>query len=356
LSLQHVEPKRKIIEPKIFTAINKNKELTKRSKPKILNKSRRKLKIVNMKKTYKLIMALLVAFGFMILNSCTDEATPSPTPPPTTGDAMFWIASDLGVGPITVYCNGSSQTFNSYYSSGAPSCGASGAANFSLNPGTYPFTASAGSSTWSGSITVTAGGCSKMQLTGGGGGGGSSTNGNVMFWTKNSTLGAITVNFNGQVKQITQYQSSGNPSGCGVSGFANYNLAAGTYSYTASSASGVKWAGSVNVPTNNGCFLQELTYSDTGGGGSTTGNLVVWEKNDNGGGTSTITVNGQKGYITSVYPNATLGNPPPCGATGCATFYNLAPGNYTVYHSNALGNSTGQAVVVAGACNSLLFN
>lgn len=198
--------------------------------------------------------------------------------------------------------------------------------------------------------------------TGGGGNtggtGGGSTNGNVMFWTKSSTLGAITINFNGQIKQITQYQSSGSPSGCGVPGFANYNLAAGTYSYTASSVSGVQWSGSVNVPTNGGCFLQELIFSGTGGGGggSTTGNLIVWQKKDNGGGTATITVNGQKGYISSVYPNATQANPPPCGATGCATFYNLAPGNYTVYYSDVLGNSTGQAVVVAGACSSLGFN
>ena len=86
---------------------------------------------------------------------------------------MFWIASDLGLGAITVSCNGSTKTFNSYYTSGAPSCGATGAANFTLNPGTYAYSASAGSVTWNGNITVTTGGCSKLQLTYSGTGGGS---------------------------------------------------------------------------------------------------------------------------------------------------------------------------------------
>ena len=162
-----------------------------------------------------------------------------------------------------------------------------------------------------------------------------------MFWTKNSTLGAITVKFggSGEMKQITQYQTSGNPSGCGVPGFANYNKAAGTYSYTASSASGVQWSGSVNVPTNNGCFLQELAYSGTGGGGgtggtsgTTTGHLTVWSKNA-GAGTITVSCGGQTKYITAKYSSA-----PNCEASGCAIF-NLPYGTYTINASGSNGTS-----------------
>lgn len=94
--------------------------------------------------------------------------TPGGTPGGTTGDesgnAMFWVSSDLGVGYITVSCNGMSQTISSYYDS-APSCGAASCANFGLKPGVYQYTASAETMTWSGSVTVTSGGCSRIQLT-----------------------------------------------------------------------------------------------------------------------------------------------------------------------------------------------
>lgn len=175
--------------------------------------------------------------------------------------------------------------------------------------------------------------------TGGGGTGGGSTNGNVMFWTKNSTIGAITVNFNGQSKQINQYQISGSPSSCGVSGFANYNLTAGSYSYTASSVSGVQWSGSVNVPTNGGCFLQELAYSGSGGGGggggtggSSTGHLTVWSSNTTVG-TITVTCGGQTKYITSKYTSA-----PNCEANGCAVF-DLPFGTYSITATASNGTS-----------------
>ncbi len=304
---------------------------------------------------------LLLLFPLLLLSGCTGEDDE-----PSGGDGLaswgymqFYQATDLGLGTLSVYVNGTLEGQVTGFDADGPSSTDCTITGFSkkFEKGSYSYRVqnASGSKVWQGTIDVpNYGMCVAIKLIDSGGGGGS-TNGNVMFWTKNSTLGAITVNFNGQTKQITQYQISGNPSGCGVSGFANYNIATGTYSYTASSASGVQWSGSVNVPTNNGCFLQELIYSGTGGGGSTTGNLVVWQKKDNGGGTATITVNGKKSYITSVYPNATQSNPPPCGATGCATFYDLAPGNYTVYYSDALGNSTGQAVVVAGGCSSLGF-
>lgn len=309
-------------------------------------------------------LLLLIVTIFFLFSCKKDEATKTDdvgSGGSTNGNVMFWTKNST-LGAITVNFNGQIKQITQYQSSGNPSgCGVSGFANYNLVAGTYSYKASSASGIqWSGTVTVPINnGCFLQELTysgTGGGGGGGSTNGNVMFWTKNSTLGSITVNFNGQIQQITQYQSSGNPSGCGVSGFANFNLAAGAYSYTASSDSGVQWSGSVTVPTNNGCFLQELYYSGTGGGGgSTTGSLIVWQQSDNRGGTATITVNGQKGYITSVYPSATQSNPPPCGAAGCATFYNLAPGNYTVYYSDALGNGTGQVAVVAGACSSFGF-
>lgn len=82
----------------------------------------------------------------------------------TSGNAMIWTQVDHGCGTISVTINGTTQTISSYYSSGAPSCGASGCANFTLNPGTYPVSASCSNSTWNGTVTVTAGGCYRLKL------------------------------------------------------------------------------------------------------------------------------------------------------------------------------------------------
>lgn len=81
-----------------------------------------------------------------------------------TGQGMFWIQSDLGCGNITVTISGVSKTITSYYSS-SPSCGSSGCATYNLSPGTYVYTASCSGYTWGPSnITISSGGCSKMQL------------------------------------------------------------------------------------------------------------------------------------------------------------------------------------------------
>lgn len=82
----------------------------------------------------------------------------------TTGNVMFWKSSDLGCGAITVTLNGQSSSMSGYYPSGTPNCGASYSANFTLPVGTYNFTASCTSYNWSGSVTVSADGCSKMRL------------------------------------------------------------------------------------------------------------------------------------------------------------------------------------------------
>lgn len=82
----------------------------------------------------------------------------------TDGNVLFWVSSDLGCGKITVSINGKSGTISQYYSSGNPNCGDSGNANFTLPVGTYEFTASCSDNIWESTITVTAGGCSKMRL------------------------------------------------------------------------------------------------------------------------------------------------------------------------------------------------
>ena len=82
----------------------------------------------------------------------------------TSGKALFWTSSDLGCGDITVTLSATTGVISSYYNSGTPDCGATGCANYTLPVGTYNFTAKCSTKNWSGSITITANGCSKMRL------------------------------------------------------------------------------------------------------------------------------------------------------------------------------------------------
>jgi hypothetical protein len=81
------------------------------------------------------------------------------------GQVMFWVSSDLGCGFITINIAGISDTIDGYYESGSPSCGATSAATFQLPAGNYNFTASCDGLSWDGSVTVSSGGCFKMELT-----------------------------------------------------------------------------------------------------------------------------------------------------------------------------------------------
>lgn len=254
----------------------------------------------------------------------------------TTGQGMFWIASDLGCGNISVTVNGVTKTITQYYSSGAPACGASGCATFDLPAGTYAFTASCTSKNWNGNITIIAGNCSRSQLTSSGG---IPTTGQGMFWTASDLgCGNINVTVNGVTKTITQFYSSGTPP-CGQVGCATFDLAPGTYNYTAS-CSGKNWSGTINI-TTGGCNRIQLTSS----GGPTPGQLTFWVRSDLGCGPISVTCNGVTRTITQYYS----GGAPNCGATGCATFV-LNPGTYSFTASCSGRNWSGSNTVTASGC------
>jgi major membrane immunogen (membrane-anchored lipoprotein) len=176
----------------------------------------------------------------------------------STGQAVFYATGNFSGGPITVNVNGQSNSFNSYFTA-APSCGASGAATFTLPVGTYNFTASNTNDNWSGTINVSSGGCSKMGLkpgSGGSGGGGGSSSGELMVYTLvNHGNGPITVIVSGTYSgSVTSYYGSA-PS-CGASGCANFTLAPGSYNVSASDA-GSTWNGTA-VVTAGGCYKLSL--------------------------------------------------------------------------------------------------
>lgn len=188
----------------------------------------------------------------------------------TTGQAIFWIQSDFGCGNITVTCGGLNRQITGYYSSGTPDCAGSWGAKFTLDPGTYNFSASCTGKTWSGTITITAGNCSVIQLTNNGGstGGGASV-APVIFWVDSDFgCGPINVTMGGVTKQITAYQSTA-PS-CGAAGFATFDLGYVIAGYTAS-CTGKTWTGTVTTAPGT-CTKIKLTNSGGGGGGTSSCN------------------------------------------------------------------------------------
>ncbi|MEN9915056.1 MAG: hypothetical protein RL528_1823 [Bacteroidota bacterium] len=80
------------------------------------------------------------------------------------GDAIFWQQTGSGYGPTVVSIDGVSSNITSEYLT-SPSCGTSGCAVFNhLETGTYNFTASDGTATWSGTVNITEDGCATKRL------------------------------------------------------------------------------------------------------------------------------------------------------------------------------------------------
>lgn len=80
----------------------------------------------------------------------------------TTGNVTFWN-DQSSVGQIQVYFDGPSANITSNVN--PSSCNTSGCANFTRTPGTYNYSAQATTGeNWSGSATVTLGGCLLVHL------------------------------------------------------------------------------------------------------------------------------------------------------------------------------------------------
>lgn len=96
----------------------------------------------------------VVAIGALSLAGCAKTKT---------GDVTFWQETGSGYGVTVVSVDGVTSNITSEYGA-APSCGSSGCAVFNgLDEGTYNYTASDGTASWSGSVTVTEG-CKTVKL------------------------------------------------------------------------------------------------------------------------------------------------------------------------------------------------
>jgi len=88
---------------------------------------------------------------------------------PTTGDVKFWIGSQLNCGNVSIsVSNGSNLTLSQFYDGGTSPSGcddtSAGGNIFDMQPGSYSYNASCTDRTWSGSFTITEGGCQLIQL------------------------------------------------------------------------------------------------------------------------------------------------------------------------------------------------
>ena len=130
--------------------------------------------------TNLLIVVMVVSMAGLMgckkdVSGCTDPAGINYNPDANVengtcqyiGEVTFWQSGSPSYGITTVYVNGVSSSITSDYSSGTPDCGTSGCANFTLEPGTYNYTAEESGllgATWSGTVTVTSNGCLTVKL------------------------------------------------------------------------------------------------------------------------------------------------------------------------------------------------
>lgn len=170
------------------------------------------------------------------------------------GKATFWTSQSTGWSSIDVYVGGSfAGTITGYYSS-VPSCGSGSNVTITRNPGTYSYTAKSNKGdTWSGTVNVSANGCSTIRLdfssTGGGttGGGTTDNTSKVLFWTNQTQYGQIDIYVNNAFKGTITNSYSSAPN-CGAAGCVTVAVSGNNNTWEAKSRIGnYRWTGSYSL-------------------------------------------------------------------------------------------------------------
>ncbi|MFD2935389.1 PKD domain-containing protein [Spirosoma flavum] len=194
---------------------------------------------------------------------------------PAVGKAVFWatgtfsyvvisteevIFDEVGGGKTLSFAGGRiEKPFTSQ-----PACDAANAYSTRRPVGKYTYTAIAYDvngirlASGSGDYTVVANGCTsvKLDFTA------ATAIGQVVFWTdKSSGWSSIDVTVSGSsVGNVTGYATS--VPACGTSKAVTVTRSPGTYPYTATSNTGVKWSGNITV-TANQCNTKQLEFPAT---------------------------------------------------------------------------------------------
>jgi hypothetical protein len=276
------------------------------------------------------------------------ETSPSTPPPPRTGQVAFWT-DNADLVPITVRVNDQSVGKISAAFASEPTCGQAGTITITLAVGSHSFTGSNSAGIeWEGTVDVEAGRCTTMRLYTTNSPPPTNRTGQVIFWTDSAALVPITVQTNGQAAGSVSAAFASEPN-CGQTGGATVTLPAGTYAFTAASAAGLQWEGTVDVEAGR-CATMRL-YSTTTPPPpppSSTGQVIVWT-DDADLVPISVQINGQSaGNVTSAFASE-----PACGQSGGATV-TLPSGSHTFTASNTSGvRWEGEVEVSPEACTTM---
>jgi hypothetical protein len=180
-----------------------------------------------MKKLLGMLLLLAVSVTYY---SCVEVEEEEPNPYGSgKGQLTFWTQSDLGVGNVNIYVSNQSAGTVSHYHANGVDCGM-GDVNLVETAGTYNWKAiGTTGQIWSGIISIEAGKCQKIQLTGSNGGNNGDCNYSLNGNWKRQSGGAVdcpgeVVHFNGSQGSVTF-----SPNGCRFSvgnvKWKNYNAA-----------------------------------------------------------------------------------------------------------------------------------
>jgi hypothetical protein len=246
---------------------------------------------------------------------------------PTTGKLTIW--SDYA-GSISVAVDRNPVGTTSP-TSVAPVCGQSGTLTVSVAGGSHSITGTDGGRDWSGTTSVSVGGCTLYKLEGAQ----APTTGQLSIWTDNANPIAVLVDGSPVGTTSTRFATA--PT-CGATGTITITLPAGTHTVAGTSGSST-WSTTATV-TAGRCALQQLAAQTSGG---TTGQLSIWTDYS-----SQIAVSidgGFAGTLTSYFSSTT----PTCGQSGTLTL-TVPIGGHAIGGVSGATTWNGTATVAAGQC------
>ena len=154
------------------------------------------------------------------------------------GQASFFFNQAGAAATVTIGTQ--SATISTPYPLNAPECGtnAVGCANFTLPEGSYAYTATSSSFSWSGNVVVGPNICTEVLLN--------QHTGSLVFWMSTNIHGGIIIKIGNGSGTI--FDSIPSTPTCGYNGCVTYNLGPGTYNYTGyATLDSTVWSGTAMV-------------------------------------------------------------------------------------------------------------
>ncbi len=179
-------------------------------------------------------------------------ATTEPVLTPKGGNVTFWTSQAVGWSSINVWVDNVFQgTINKTYYTSTPACKAAGTVYTTISAGTHTYKAQSDKGhTWNGNVTVQDGQCYPLRLDfppgTGTTTGGTNTPTQVVFWTKSTQYGTISVYLNNNYMG-TITKAYGSAPSCGTSGCVTATITATNNTWYAKNSAGRQWTGTYTL-------------------------------------------------------------------------------------------------------------